>query len=144
MNQVVLNGFLEKPGVESKSGGNWTMYKFQIRHNKRKKQQDGQWGSEPHWIEIKTFNHNAGQLQPGMLVYVVGELQQERWEAQDGSKRSKCIVFASEVGIAGRQPKQDQNQQRQNDAQHYQPPFNGQGSAPQPAHAGNGASDIPF
>lgn len=62
------------------------------------------------FIDVVTFGkqaENAAQyLSKGQQVLVTGRLQQQRWEAEDGSKRSKHEIVADNVQF-GAKPKGD-------------------------------------
>ncbi len=54
----------------------------------------------------KTAENAAEYLKKGRSVIIEGRLQQERWEAQDGQKRSKVKVIAERVNFVGGGPKE--------------------------------------
>lgn len=79
--------------------------KFGVAVNRNEKNADGEYGEVAHFFDCKVLGNRAqplsGILVKGMRVTVVGDLVQERWEAQDGSKRSAVLVLAREVVIGG-------------------------------------------
>lgn len=54
----------------------------------------------------KTAEHCAQYLMKGQQVLVEGRLQQQRWEAEDGTKRSKHEIVAERVQF-GAKPKNE-------------------------------------
>jgi single-strand DNA-binding protein len=69
---------------------------FSIGVNQRTKK-GGEWVSEASFYDVTLFGkpaENAGEwLRKGYLVWVEGELKQDRWE-KDGQKRSKVKIIA--------------------------------------------------
>jgi len=61
----------------------------------------------------------------GRQVLVCGRLQQDRWESQEGQKRSKVKVVADNIQFLGAKPESD-------------------GGAGESASAGIGDPDAPF
>lgn len=49
----------------------------------------------------------AQNLRKGRLVAVQGRLQQDRWETQEGQKRSKVVIVADEVRFLDWPDKED-------------------------------------
>lgn len=43
----------------------------------------------------------ANYVKKGDLIHVVGRLQQQRWEAQDGSKRSRVKIIVESLQMLG-------------------------------------------
>jgi single-strand DNA-binding protein len=78
---------------------------FSVAVNRRGKDADGEWGDEAHFFDVKVLGNRAaplsGILSKGQGVTVFGDLVQERWESQDGSKRSAVRVIAREVVLHG-------------------------------------------
>ena len=69
---------------------------------KRVRDEKGNWSDGDttyvDWTAWDTLAENVAEsLFKGMRVVVVGRLEQERWEAKDGSKRSKLKVMAESV-----------------------------------------------
>lgn len=47
----------------------------------------------------KTAESCGQYLEKGQVVIVNGKLQQERWETQDGSKRSQIVIIGHQVSF---------------------------------------------
>lgn len=75
----------------------------------------------------------------GSKVAIVGKLQQQRWETQDGQKRSKHVVVANQIVFLDDKSQSNQNSQKppQNDSQGNQ--F---GNDAEPLDIGS--DDLPF
>lgn len=73
--------------------------------NGSRKDASGQWVDEPSFFDVKVFGQQAAAceryLTKGREVAIDGYLKQRRWEAQDGTKRSKIEVIANTVMFIG-------------------------------------------
>jgi single-strand DNA-binding protein len=71
----------------------------------RKYKQGEEWKESTCFIDIEVWGRQAetsGEyLKKGRQVLVEGRIEQDRWEAQDGAKRSKHKVVASQVVFLG-------------------------------------------
>ena len=97
-NKVVLIGNLTRnPEVRYTPNGT-PVTTFGLAVNRRFRQGD-QLKEEVSYIDITVFGkqaESAGQyLSKGNGVIVDGRLQQQRWETEDGQKRSKHVVIAN-------------------------------------------------
>lgn len=77
---------------------------FAIAVNRKYKQGDD-WKESTCFIDIETWGRQAETaseyLKKGRQVLIDGRLEQDRWEAQDGSKRSKHKVVANQIVFLG-------------------------------------------
>jgi len=48
-------------------------------------------------------------IKSGIRVEICGELRQETWETEDGSKRSRVIIIVKEIGTVG-SPRKDEGE----------------------------------
>lgn len=76
-----------------------------IAVNRRRKNAAGEWEDAPaSFFDIecwgKTAEHLAEAGAKGAAVACTGRLEQQRWEATDGGKRSKVVVVADVVMVA--------------------------------------------
>jgi single-strand DNA-binding protein len=99
-NKVILMGNLTKdPEVRATPNGT-TVATFGIATNRRFRQGD-EMKEEVCFIDIVVFGKQAetsGQyLSKGQGVIIDGRLQQRRWDAEDGQKRSKHEVVAQSI-----------------------------------------------
>lgn len=100
LNMVMLIGNLTKD-PESKQVGEHTVASFSIAVNRRSKGQDGQQKDDVSDVDCEAWNKTAGlvtqYLTKGKPVLVQGSLKQERWETQEGQKRSRMKVVVNNV-----------------------------------------------
>ncbi len=69
---------------------------FSIAYNKKYKGQDGHLVEKASFFDVSAFGKNAETInqyfRKGSRILVRGELEQNQWTAQDGSKRSKVSI----------------------------------------------------
>ena len=74
---------------------------FSIALNSQYKNSNGEMVSEVSYVQITTFGKQAENcaeyLKKASSVVVQGKLKQDRWETEDGQKRSKIKVMAEFV-----------------------------------------------
>jgi single-strand DNA-binding protein len=98
-NKVIIAGNLTRdPEKKDTSAGAVT--KFSIAVSEKYKKGD-EWVENTDYFDIVVFKRQAETcnqyLSKGSRVLVEGKLKQGRWEAQDGTKRSKVEVMANKV-----------------------------------------------
>lgn len=112
---VIAGNMVRDPAMKYLSNGT-ALCEFGIAVNKRRTK-DGEKIEEVSYFDIVCFGKTAevaGQyLVKGKPVAVEGELQQQRWETQDGQKRSKIQVIANRFhflpdGKGGQQGEEEQ------------------------------------
>lgn len=101
LNSVTISGNLcRDPEVKATRGGA-AVLSFAVAVNSSRKNQAGEWEDYPSYVDVTMFGKRAEgvgrYLSKGCYVAVVGKLRQDRWEAQDGSKRSKLYVIADNI-----------------------------------------------
>ena len=88
------------------------------------------------WFDISAFGKNAENVnqyfRKGSMIGITGELEQQTWEAQDGTNRSKVIIKMQSFSFIDKkeeqnnqQPQQGYQQQQSSQPpaqQQYQPP----------------------
>ena len=138
VNQAAISGNLTRdPELRATSGGTQVL-SLSVAVNERRKDRDtGEWGDYPSYVDVTVFGNRAEALSrflaKGMKVAVSGRLHQERWQADDGTKRSRLGIVASEVDVM---------QRREQDArQAVESAFPGAKVSEQGAYA---QDDIPF
>lgn len=103
INRLVIEGRLTR-GIGEKdfkafSTGTQVL-NFPIANNYYKKQGD-EWVEEASYFDVVVFGKQAeslrDKLHKGTRVFVEGVLRQERWQAQDGTKKSAVRVYADVV-----------------------------------------------
>lgn len=103
-NQVILMGNLTRdPEVRSTPSGQ-SVTSFSLALNRSYKGQDGNWVEATDYVDITAWGplgeRVAQYLKKGSQALVNGRLQSRSWE-QDGQKRSKVEVVASDVTFLG-------------------------------------------
>lgn len=129
INKVVIIGRLTRDAEQSYTQSGYAILKFSIAVNRRKKQGD-QWTDEGHFFDVTVWGKQgesiATYMTKGKQVAIEGQLRQDRWEAQDGSKRSKVVIEANSVQLlGGKSDGQQQSGFQQGPPQHgnYNPPW---------------------
>jgi len=102
-NQVILTGrFTKDPELRYTPNGQ-AVASFAIATNRTRVGQDGEKIEEVQYFDIVVWAKQAEfvsqYLGKGRKVMIVGRLQNRSWEAQDGTKRYKTEVIASEVNF---------------------------------------------
>lgn len=102
LNKVLLIGRLTRdPEIRFLPSGS-QVTSFSIAVNRSYKSGD-EWKEETYFFDIETFGTLAErlgrQLSRGFQVLIEGELRQDRWENQNGEKRSKVKVIANKSSI---------------------------------------------
>ncbi len=112
INNVVLIGRLCRDSELKYTNSGMPVTKMSLAVNRKKKAGD-KWEDEANFFDItlwgKLGEALAQYLLKGKQVSVIGELRQNRWE-QDGQKRSKVEVVASNIQLLGGE-KQSSNRQ---------------------------------
>lgn len=115
VNRVELEGVLfEPPTIRAVASGG-TMATFALSHSAGRKLPNGQWENTRHYFDCVAFGEAASALaqwfhaNPGAraVVTVSGKLNQRRWEAKDGSKRSSVEIVVYQVTIEPMRGKAD-------------------------------------
>lgn len=104
---VLVGNLVRSPEVRSTNSGTVVM-NFDIAVNDREKNmQTGEWEDVPSFFSCTMFGNRAEAvsrfLSKGSKVAVRGHLKQRRWEAKDGTKRSKVEVLVEDLEFMSRQ-----------------------------------------
>jgi len=124
MNQVNLVARIGKE-IELKylpSGSAIASFSVAVNQDYKK---DGQKVEKTSWFDITAFGKTAENVNQyfnkGSMIGITGELEQQTWTAQDGSKRSKVIIkLQNFTFIDKRQDNQQQQQQAPQQQQQVQ------------------------
>lgn len=105
LNKVFLVGNLTRdPELKYTPQGS-PVCNISIAVNRRWKGKDGQDQEEVSFFDVEAWGRvaetSAQYLKKGRSVIVEGRLKQQRWETQDGQKRSKVIVQADNIEFLG-------------------------------------------
>ncbi|MHA1568315.1 MAG: single-stranded DNA-binding protein [Alphaproteobacteria bacterium] len=103
-NRVILMGNLTRDPELRYTGTGTAVCNMSIAVNRRVKRGD-RWEEEANFFDIVVFGkvaeNSAEYLSKGRPILIEGELQQRRWEDQEGRKRSKVEVIANNVQFLG-------------------------------------------
>lgn len=105
INTVALSGNLTRdPELRLTSGGT-TVANLGMAVNRSRKGDDGEFVDEVSYFDLTAFGNFADligrKLRKGDSITVQGRLEQQRWEAEDGSKRSKVVVIVATIDSDG-------------------------------------------
>lgn len=145
INKATITGNITRdPELRQTQGGTSVLAIGVAVNDRRKNQQTGEWEDYPSFIDCTIFGNRATgvapHLQKGMKVAIEGKLNQSRWQAEDGTNRSKIEIIVDEIEFMSRQqgqtaskPVQQQPQQpMQQPVQAAQPQQFAHQAAPQP------------
>ena len=136
INKATITGNLTRdPELRQTQGGTSVLTIGVAVNDRRKNQQTGEWEDYPNYIDCTIFGNRATgvapHLQKGMKVAIEGKLNQSRWQAEDGTKRSKIGIIVDEIEFMakrdGSQQSMQQPMQQQAQPQQFAPQ-----TAPQP------------
>jgi single-strand DNA-binding protein len=102
LNKIVLIGRLgSHPELRTSQNGNpWC--RLSVATDRRKKEGD-EWKNETDWHRVKVFGKEAElceqMLRAGSLVSVEGRVTYDKWEDDEGKKRTVSNVVADRVGF---------------------------------------------
>jgi len=107
INKVVLVGRLTRDAEQSYTQGGLALLKFSMAVNRSRKQGDN-WVEEANFFDLTVFGRQgeaiANYMTKGKQVAIEGQLRQNRWQAQDGGKRSKVVIDCNSVQLLGGKP----------------------------------------
>lgn len=110
INSVVLVGRLTRDLELRATTSGFTVASGTLAVSKKIKDKE-----ETSFIDFKAFNKASEILSQytskGSLVAISGELKQESWEANDGSKKSKLIVIVNNFQLLDKKEKVEQVEQ---------------------------------
>lgn len=103
VNSITLVGRLTRD-AETRDVGSTTITSFSLAYNTQRKVGES-WEDVSHFIDCKVWGARGKGLEPylakGQQVAVQGELEHERWEAKDGTGRSKHTITVRELNLVG-------------------------------------------
>lgn len=104
INKVILVGRLTRDAELSYTQNGYALLKFSLAVNRNRKQDD-QWIEEASFFDVTVFGRQgeaiANYMTKGKQVGVEGQLRQDRWESQDGTRRSKIVINANNIQLLG-------------------------------------------
>lgn len=144
INKATITGNITRdPELRQTQGGTSVLTIGVAVNDRRKNQQTGEWEDYPNFIDCTIFGNRATGVAPhlkkGMKVAIEGKLNQSRWQAEDGTNRSKIEIIVDEIEFMSRQqgqtaskPVQQQPMQQPMQQQAAQPQQFAHQAAPQP------------
>jgi single-strand DNA-binding protein len=122
VNSVVLIGRLTRDAEMKYTSGGLSICNMAIAVNRNVKHGE-KWEDEPNFFDIVMFGKQGEAVKEylvkGKRIGIQGELHQEQWE-QDGQKRSKVKVIASNINLLdGGQKKENYKQENFEDDIHF-------------------------
>ena len=104
INQVVLEGNLTASAVLSRWGDGTPYVRFTIANNEYFKTSEGKYDSIPSYIDCIVKGNYAESMSKYLLkgrhLTITGRLKQNRWQDEQGNKRSAVVVKVSEISLA--------------------------------------------
>src|SRR4030042_7001777 len=111
-NKVILMGNLTRDPETKYTQGGSAVANFGLAVNRRSTSKDGEKKEEVDFFDIEAWDKQAENCQEylnkGQGVLVEGRLKQDRWEDENGNKKSKIKIVASAVQFL---PKADKDKE---------------------------------
>jgi len=105
VNKVILIGRLGKDPDMRYAPSGTAIANFTLATNHSTKDGEGNWVDQTEWHSVRAFGRQAefcGEyLKKGRQVFVEGRLQTSSWEDQNGQKRYRTDIIASELQLLG-------------------------------------------
>src|SRR5680860_1278415 len=97
---TVVGNLTRDPELKETAAGT-SLCKLGVAVNSARKGQNGEWTEEVSFFDAVVWGNQgencARYLSKGREVAIDGRLNQRRWEAEDGSRRSKVEIVANQV-----------------------------------------------
>lgn len=126
INKATITGNITRdPELRQTQGGTNVLTIGVAVNDRRKNQQTGEWEDYPNFIDCTIFGNRATGVAPhlekGMKVAIEGKLNQSRWQAEDGTNRSKIEIIVDEIEFMSRQQGQTASKPVQQQPQQFAP-----------------------
>lgn len=126
INKATITGNITRdPKLRQTQGGTSVLTIGVAVNDRRKNQQTGEWEDCPSFIDCTIFGNRATGVAPhlekGMKVAIEGKLNQSRWQAEDGTNRSKIEIIVDEIEFMSRQQGQTASKPVQQQQQQFAP-----------------------
>lgn len=126
INKATITGNITRdPELRQTQGGTSVLTIGVAVNDRRKNQQTGEWEDYPSFIDCTIFGNRATGVAPhlekGMKVAIEGKLSQSRWQAEDGTNRSKIEIIVDEIEFMSRQQGQTASKPVQQQPQQFAP-----------------------
>lgn len=103
---AIVGNLVRDPEVRAANSGSVVMNFSMAVNDREKNPQTGEWEDMPSYYDCVMFGNRAEAvsryLSKGSKVAVRGHLKQRRWEAKDGSKRSKVEIIVEDLEFMSR------------------------------------------
>lgn len=124
INKATITGNITRdPELRQTQGGTSVLTIGVAVNDRRKNQQTGEWEDYPNFIDCTIFGNRATGVAPhlekGMKVAIEGKLNQSRWQADDGTNRSKIEIIVDEIEFMSRQQGQTASKPVQQQPQQF-------------------------
>lgn len=118
INKATITGNITRdPELRQTQGGTSVLTIGVAVNDRRKNQQTGEWEDYPNFIDCTIFGNRATGVAPhlekGMKVAIEGKLNQSRWQAEDGTNRSKIGIIVDEIEFMAKRDGSQQPMQQQ-------------------------------
>lgn len=126
INKATITGNITRdPELRQTQGGTSVLAIGVAVNDRRKNQKTGEWEDYPNFIDCTIFGNRATGVAPhlekGMKVAIEGKLNQSRWQAEDGTNRSKIEIIVDEIEFMSRQQGQTASKPVQQQPQQFAP-----------------------
>ena len=105
LNRVLLIGNLTRNPDLKRTQSGQSVCEFSIATNRTTKTNDGQIREEVCFVDIVVWGKQAEAskkfLSKGRSVYIEGRLSFEKWESEDGGRKSRLRVVAEKISFIG-------------------------------------------
>ena len=112
----------------------------------RSQKQGNEWKDVASFFDVSVWGKQAENLNQylhkGKQIGVAGHLEQQRWQSQDGSNRSRVVIMAENIQLLGGN-ESNQNNQGYNQNQGYQPRQNFQQPQNDGYYPGGNSEEFP-
>lgn len=146
-NKVILMGNLVADPEMRVTPGGMSICKLTLAVNRQFTTKDGEQREEVAYVDVDSFGRSAETISKymgkGRPILVEGRLRQDKWETQQGEKRSKLVVVLESFKFVGSRGDGDDSETGGGDYERSAPPPR-QARASESAAPDEGDDDVPF
>ncbi|MGE9295493.1 MAG: single-stranded DNA-binding protein [Puniceicoccales bacterium] len=147
-NKVILMGNLVADPEMRVTPGGMSICKFTLAVNRQFSTKEGEQREEVAYVDVDSFGRSAEviskYLGKGSPILVEGRLRQDKWENQQGEKRSKLMVVCESFKFVGGRDSESGGGGDDSGYERNSPPPRQTKSAAQPAADDGIDEDVPF
>lgn len=116
INSVVISGNIgHTPELKATQSGSYIL-SFSVCVNARIKRGE-QWEDKPNWVDVVLFGARAESVSryitKGSHVTVAGRLDEQQWQAKDGTNRRKLRIICDDIDFTASKPAEPSYQEPQ-------------------------------